>query len=493
MAAIPRVFVASIATETNTFSPLRTDLTDFKNSFYAEPYNHPETPTLCSAVFPVCRKLQAQGVIELVEGTATWAEPGGMVNQDTWEYLRDKVLQELKAAGPIDIVLLGLHGAMVSQECNDCEGELLQAVRSIVGPKVVVGATLDPHSHLAQICLDNANLLKAFKEFPHTDFAECAQALSRLALEAYHGSCQPVLSLFDCRMIDVMPTSQEPMRSYVDRLKSLEQEPGILSISLIHGFMAGDVPEMGAKVLVITDNDPQLGAKLSRQLGLELFALRGTTSPDFVDLQTAIDRAKESGSYPAIIADVWDNPGGGVAGDSTLLLRALLDQGVDDLAFASIWDPMAVRLCFSAGVGGRLALRFGGKTDAYSGAPIAAQVSVVRSVRNAMQSFGDSKVPLGDCAVIRVDGIEVILNTVRSQVFNPDIFTNLGIDPMSKKILVVKSTNHFHDAFAPIAGRIIYASIDGPYPNNPATNDYKHLNRDIWPRVASPHEASTSS
>jgi microcystin degradation protein MlrC len=118
---------------------------------------------------------------------------------------------------------------------------------------------------------------------------------------------------------------------------------------------------------------------------------------------------------------------------------------------------------------------------------------VVRLVRNAMQSFGDSKVPLGDCAVIRVDGIEVILNTVRSQVFNPDIFTNLGIDPMSKKILVVKSTNHFHDAFAPIAGRIIYASIDGPYPNNPATNDYKHLNRDIWPRVASPHEASTSS
>ena len=173
--------------------------------------------------------------------------------------------------------------------------------------------------------------------------------------------------------------------------------------------------------------------------------------------------------------------------------RALLDQGVDDLAFASIWDPMAVRLCFSAGVGGRLALRFGGKTDAYSGAPIDAQVSVVRLVRNAMQSFGDSKVPLGDCAVIRVDGIEVILNTVRSQVFNPDIFTNLGIDPMSKKILVVKSTNHFHDAFAPIAGRIIYASIDGPYPNNPATNDYKHLNRDIWPRVASPHEASTSS
>ena len=216
--------------------------------------------------------------------------------------------------------------------------------------------------------------------------------------------------------------------------------------------------------------------------------MRATTAPDFVDLQTAIDRAHSvKSNRPVVIADVWDNPGGGVAGDATLLLQAMLDQQVSGVAFATIWDPMAVSICFSAGIGGRLQLRFGGKTSAHAGQPIDAQVEIVNLVRDAQQSFGASVVTLGDCAVIRINGIEVILNAVRSQVFNPDIFTNLGIDPGAKKILVVKSTNHFYDAFAPIAENIIYASIDGPYPNNPATNDYRHLSRDIWPRHQNPH------
>jgi microcystin degradation protein MlrC len=129
-----RIFCASIATETNTFSPLRTDISDFRESFYAGPGDHPETPTLCSAVFTVARaRARAEGW-ELVEGTATWAEPGGIVNRDTYEYLRDEVLAQLKAAMPVDGVVLGLHGAMVAQDYLDCEGDLLQSVRDIVGP-----------------------------------------------------------------------------------------------------------------------------------------------------------------------------------------------------------------------------------------------------------------------------------------------------------------------------------------------------------------------
>ena len=488
MNSIPKVFVASVATETNTFSPLRTGLAEFKASFYAAPNAHPDTPTLCSAVFPVCRALQQQGRLQLTEGTATWAEPGGIVNQQTWIFLRDQLLAELAAAGPVDIVLLGLHGAMVSQDCDDCEGELLRLVRQQVGPKVIIGATLDPHSHLTQACTQSANLLVAFKEFPHTDFVICAENLAHLALSAWAGDSHPQTSVFDCRMIDVLPTSQEPMRSFIDRIIDLEQQTDVLSISLIHGFMAGDVPELGAKVVVVTDANVNLGQSLAQQLGLELFAMRATTAPDFVDLQTALDRAiSVTDARPVVIADVWDNPGGGVAGDATLLLQAMLDQHISGVAFATIWDPMAVSICFSAGIGGRLQLRFGGKTSAHAGQPIDAEVEVVNLVRDAHQSFGASVVPLGDCAVIRINGIEIILNGVRSQVFNPDVFSNMGIDPSVQKILVVKSTNHFYDAFAPIAANIIYASIDGPYPNNPATNDYRHLVRDIWPRHQNPH------
>jgi microcystin degradation protein MlrC len=165
----------------------------------------------------------------------------------------------------------------------------------------------------------------------------------------------------------------------------------------------------------------------------------------------------------------------------------MFEQGIADAALATIWDPIAVRTCFSAGLNAQLTLRFGGKMSDKAGEPIDAEVLVRNLVRQATQSFGESVVPLGDSAWITVNGVDVILNTVRSQVFNPDVFSNLGIDPLQKSILVVKSTNHFHDAFAHIASDIFYAAVDGPYPNNPISNDYQNLTREIWPRAENPH------
>lgn len=487
MEPVKRVFLGSIATETNTFSPLRTDLQDFKDSFYAPPGQHPDTPTLCSAIYPVARARAAQFGWQLVEGTATWAEPGGIVNQQTWEHLRDQLLGELRAAMPVDIVLLGLHGAMVAQDCLDCEGELLAAVRAIVGPNALVGATFDPHSHLSGKRVENADLITVFKEFPHTDFVNAAEDLVDLAQRVATGQVSPDISVFDCRMIELLPTSREPMRSYVDRLKTLEQQPEILSISVIHGFMAGDVPDLGTKIVVITDKAREQGDALAERLGMELYALRGTTRPEFLSPDAALDRAMACPDGPVVVADVWDNPGGGVPGDSTIILRAMLARNIKRAALASIWDPIAVRTCISAGLGARLRLRFGAKMSALGGDPVDADVIVRNIVRGAVQSFGTSVVPLGDSVWIEVGGVDVILNTVRSQVFNPDIFSNLGMDPKSKALLVVKSTNHFHDAFSRISDNILYAAVDGPYPNDPISNDYKHLTRNIWPRIENPH------
>ncbi|MCR9135439.1 MAG: M81 family metallopeptidase [Alphaproteobacteria bacterium] len=487
MEPVKRVFLGSIATETNTFSPLRTDLQDFKDSFYAPPGQHPETPTLCSAIYPVARARAAQYGWQLVEGTATWAEPGGIVNQQTWVFLRDQLLSELRAAMPVDIVLLGLHGAMVAQDCLDCEGELLAAVRSIIGPTAIIGATFDPHSHLSARRAEHADVMTVFKEFPHTDFVEVAEQAVDLVQQAANGSIVPEISTFDCLMIEVLPTSREPMRGFVDRIKTLEGKDDILSISVIHGFMAGDVPDLGSRIVVITDGERRKGDDLARKLGMELFDLRGTTRPEFLCPQEALDRAAASHQKTVVVADVWDNPGGGVPGDSTIILRELLARNVQNAALASIWDPIAVRTCMSAGVGARLRLRFGAKMSADSGAPVDADVTVRNVVRNAVQSFGTSVVPLGDSVWIDIGGIDVILNTVRSQVFNPDIFSNLGIDPVAKSLLVVKSTNHFHDAFSRISDEILYAAVDGPYPNDPAANEYKHLTRAIWPRVEDPH------
>lgn len=488
MSSKHRVLVASVATETNTFSPLRTDLRDFKESFYRAPGEHPATPTLCSAVFPVARKLAAEYAWELIEGTAAWAEPGGVVNGQCWQFLRDQVLDEVRAALPLDIVLLGLHGAMIAQDCIDCEGELLAEIRQIVGAKTIIGATLDPHSHLTEQRTRNADLLVTFKEFPHTDFVIAAERLCALAARAAQGEINPKVSVFDCRMIGVFPTNREPMRGFIDRILALENQNNILSISVVHGFMAGDVPDMGTKVMVITDDDVASGDSLARELGLELFSFRGTTCPPFLTPAAALAKAAAVPEGPVVIADVWDNPGGGVAGDGTILLRHVIARGLTDVAVATIWDPIAVRTCFSAGIGGRLSLRFGGKMSAAAGEPIDAEIVIRNNVASARQSFGSSVVPLGDASWVELNGIHIILNTVRSQVFNPDLFVNLGIDPSAMRMLVIKSTNHFYDAFASLASKILYVSVDGPYPNDPQTTDYQLLKRKIWPIVEHPHQ-----
>ncbi len=483
-----RVFIGSIATETNVFSPLRTDLTDFKESFYAAPGQHPHTPTLCSAVYPVARARAAELNWQIIEGTATWAEPGGIVSQQTWEFLREQLLAELRDSMPVDIVLLGLHGAMVAQHCLDCEGVLIRAVREIVGSEALIGATFDPHSNLTAARVDNADVVTVFKEFPHTDFVIVAENLVELIHRTSIGEIKPRISTFDCRMIEMLPTNRQPMRGFVDEIMDLEGQSDVLSISVIHGFMASDVPELGTSMIVITDDNVGVGEKLAQQLGMKLFAMRGKTRPEFLTPAMALDRAEQATTAPVVIADVWDNPGGGVPGDSTIILKEMMRRRLSNAALASIWDPIAVRTCFSAGKESTLRLRFGSKMSDKGGEPIDADVIVRNIVPDAVQSFGQSIVPLGNAVWIEVNGVDVILNSVRSQVFNPDNFSNLGIDPNAKGILVVKSTNHFYAAFSQISSEIIYAEVNGPYPNNPVTNDYRNLKRAIWPRVVNPHE-----
>ncbi|MGN8019717.1 M81 family metallopeptidase [Phyllobacterium sp. 22229] len=487
-----RIFTASLATETNTFSPVPTDRASFEMAFYAAPGEHPETPTLCSAPMVVLRRRAREEGFELIEGTATWAEPGGLLQQRAYEELRDEILGQLQAAMPVDAVILGLHGAMVAQGYDDCEGDLLERIRAIVGPDVLIASELDPHSHLTRKRVENSNILAAFLEFPHTDFYERGEHVVDLALRTLRREIKPVISTFDCRMIGVFPTSREPMRSFVDRIQSMQGKNNILSISLIHGFMAGDVPELGTQVMVVTDNDAARGAALAESLGMEIFGMRGRTAMPMLGTETGLDKAvalaaKKTGK-PVVVADVWDNPGGGVAGDGTLILRRIIERGIDNVAVATIWDPVAVTFCLAAGEGARIQLRFGGKAGSDGGAPIDARVDVVRAVQEGWQSFGKSRVTLGPAAVVRLEGtdIEVILNTNRTQTFEPDIFSNLGIEPASKNILLVKSTNHFHAGFEPVAAEIIYIDAGAPYPSNPKKTDYRKLSREIWPRVEMP-------
>tara|TARA_R110002020_G_scaffold39797_10_gene117843 strand:- start:11 stop:1474 length:1464 start_codon:yes stop_codon:yes gene_type:complete len=482
-----RVFTAALATETNTFSPIAIDKRAFEASLYARPGEHPATPTLCTAPITVGREVCAQHGWTLIEGSASWADPAGLLARSTFEELRDEILTQLQAAMPVNAVVLGLHGAMVAQGYDDPEGDLLTRIRAIVGPDVLVCAELDPHSHLTARRVAAADFFVAFKEFPHTDFVDRARDLWSMAVRTLKGEIAPVMSVFDCRMIDVFPTSKQPMRGFVDRLYALEKsEPGLLSLSVIHGFMAGDVPEMGTRVIAVTDGEAEKGAALAERLGRELFALRGTFMVAQVDEKQAVDAALAAPAGPVVIADVWDNPGGGTAGDATVILAELMARGATDVAVGTIWDPIAVQICMAAGEGAVIPLRFGAKSAPQTGNPIDQTVTVNRIVCDAQMRFGDSYAPFGDAAWISFAGIDVILNSTRAQSFDPSLFSALGIDPTSRRILLIKSTNHFYDSFSKIAAEIIYCAAGKPYPNTPATTPYRKARRNIWPMVEDP-------
>ncbi|EFO30042.1 peptidase [Roseibium sp. TrichSKD4] len=489
--SVKRVFSAALATETNTFSPIRVDLRAFEASLLARPGEHPDTPTLCSAVIPVGREFCKQKGWELVEGTAAWADPAGLVSRPAFEGLRDEILDQLKEAMPVDGAVIGIHGAMVADGYDDPEGDFLTRVRNIIGSDIPLIVTLDPHSHLTAKRAAAADALIAFKEFPHTDFVDRAEDAWTIADAAIEGRAAPQVSVFDCKMIDVFPTSRQPMRGFVDALFDLERtDQKVLSTSVIHGFMAGDVPEMGTKIVVVSDGASDYGQSIAQELGEKLFEMRGQVRSPEVSVSEAFDRALSVKDGPAVIADMWDNPGGGTAGDATVILAEAISRNLQGIAFGSIWDPVAVQLCHAGGEGAEMELRFGAKSAPGCGDPIDARVKVIRNIANAEQKFGDSFVPIGDASLINVNGIEVILNSTRAQCFDTSLFEIFDIDPKARHILIVKSTNHFQASFSQVSDTILYCSAGSPYPNNPATTLYRHAPRDIWPIVerTSPHD-----
>lgn len=476
-----RIFVASLATETNTFSPLFVDRAAFEGAFYCKPGGHPATPTLCSAPFVAAREQAAARGYELVEGTATWAEPAGPVSRAAFESLRDEILAQVKAALPLDVVLLGLHGAMVAVGYDDCEGDLLRRTREIVGRRCIIGAELDMHCHLTPEMVANSDVLVMFKEFPHTDFLDRGRDLADLCIRAAKGEMRPVTTVFDCRTIGGFMTSMEPGRSFVDRMAALEGTDGVLSISIAHGFQAADVYDVGMKVLVVTDGPSDHASALAERLGREILGWEGGGVARHFKPEEAIAKAKTISGRPVVMADRWDNPGGGVAGDATVMVEALLRHPETPSAIGAMWDPVAVSFCRAAGAGTRMPLRFGGKAAATSGPPIDADVVVRATTPDLVIPFEQSKVSLGPAACVTIGDLDIVLASGRAQTFSPAVFTELGVDLAQKKIVVVKSSNHFHAAFAPIAAEVLYLDTGGPYPSDPRKIPYRKSRRPLAP------------
>jgi microcystin degradation protein MlrC len=476
-----RMFVAGLGTETNTFAPFPTSERGFRETEYFPAGAHPDTPTFAGAPLIAARRLAANGNHDLVEGLCTFAEPAGVTTRKAYETLRDEILEQLRAAMPVDVVAFSMHGAMIADGYDDCEGDMLARAREIVGPGVALGAELDLHCHFTTTMIEAADVLVAYKEYPHTDIMERAEELMALLTATARGDIKPVMALADTGILDLIHTTQEPARSLVDRLSAMEGKDDVLSVSLGHGFPWGDVADLGTRVLVVTDDRAEHGQELALSIATEVASMRGTMDSGYMTIDEAYDHALAATTGPIVMADKSDNAGGGAPGDSTWMLRRALERKISSVAIGPLWDPIAVATCLDAGLGATLPLRIGGKMCPLSGEPVDMTVTITGIAHAAYQPFGPANSPLGDCVAVSGSGVDIVLNTLRTQAFAPELFTNVDIDPTQRHIVIVKSTQHFHAEFAPIAAEILHVGAPGV-----VAPDYKNLafekaQRPKWP------------
>lgn len=477
-----RLFIACLATETNTFSPMPTGRKTFEEGQIAHGDATRQRPGVFSGPLHEWRKLGEEAGWEVIEGLSAWAPPAGKTVQPLYEEFRDEILTGIREALPLDIVLVNLHGAMVADGCDDCEGELLTMIRDVVGPDVVVGAELDLHFHLTDAMMNAANLLVSYKEYPHVDIPDRARDLFQLAARTAAGEITPVMRDFDCRMINMYETPKQPMRGVVDDMLTREGSDGILSLSIAHCFPWGDVERVGTRTLAITDGDADLAAREAERLGRKLFGLREDLRIRYPDIETALDRAEAAAAGPVVLADTADNAGGGAPGDSTYVLKALMARGMSNVVTGLYYDPMAVRTCEEAGEGATVRLRVGGKMGEASGDPVDLTARIVAIRKGLTMRFGEIPVPLGTAVWIESQGIDLLLNTVRTQVFHPEAFEQMGISLSDRKVVVVKSSQHFYAGFAPIAAEVIHMATPGTCTPDFGAIRYTRRSDDFWPR-----------
>lgn len=492
-----RIFAAGIATETNTFAPAPTGLQAFVARGVHRGSDSPDNEY--RPIFEALRAWAREEGHQLIVGLGAFANPGGIVTRAAYETLREELLDALRAALPVDAVILPLHGAMVAEGTDSCESDLVTRIRQIVGPRIPIGVQLDPHCHFTETLRTQASLVVAYKEYPHTDIVESLREVWTLTLATAAGRISPVMLAQECRVVALWHTQREPVRGLVRLLKSHEGQGPLLSVSFGHGFEFGDVPEAGSKLWVVSDaqRDPGhgLARQLLNQLRQEVWKRRAESRTALSTPEAALRRLQtHAGGKPLVLADAADNPGGGASGDSTHLLRALLEARLDRIAFGGLYDPGAVQICREAGEGATLELRVGGKCGPSSGEPLDLRVSV-RALASAHHQTGlGARFDCGAAAWVSTDeDVHLLLIEKRVQTFGLDLFTGLGLSLDGLRGIVVKSGQHFRAAFAPLADDVLYVDTPALLCGDFARIPYRRASRNYWPRVADPWAPSAEA
>ena len=421
------------------------------------------------------------------------ATPGARVSQEAFDHIAGIICDAAAAhRATLDGILLSLHGSMVPSFCEDGEGELLRRLRGIVGPDMPIAATLDLHAMVTAAMVDQAQILISYKTYPHVDMRSIGRQAGDLLEATMRGRVKPRTLRIHVPMLDEANAGRtdvpETAALYADAATH-EAEPGILAVSINAGFSEADITEMGPTVLVTHDQGHQArAARIAESLARRIWDGRGKVANTFLTPDQAAARARDfdAAKGPLVIADYADNPGAGAYGDATALLQALLRAGAGPGAFAPMIDSEAAAILHRHKVGDSVTLELGGKCDpAFGGGPLRL-TGEIRHLSDGNYT-GDGPIlggithSFGPTAVLRVQGIDILVVTLPGQMLDLQQVRTFGIEPAGLRFLVVKSMQHFRAAFEPVSGEVIVCDTGALATPQAHLRPYARVRRPVWP------------
>ena len=484
-----RVLSAELAHETNTFSILPTAYAQFEaqdlflthaTALAARGNSNTELAGFADAA-------RAHGW-ELVHVLSAIAQPAGRVTIDAFERLAGAIVEAARQQRDhLHGIVLGLHGAMVTEQHDDGEGELLRRLRAVVGPAMPIAVTLDLHANVTRAMCEHANIIVSYRTYPHVDMRSTGRNAADLLHRAMTGEIRPRTLCATLPMLDEVNggrTDTGPMLARLAQARAYEaQHPDVFAVSINAGFARADIAEIGPTVLVTAQGDMAAHQQFADRMADDIWARRHERINVFLSVAQAAAMAREwpAGTGPLVIADYADNPGGGAYGDATALLAAMLDAQVTDACFGPIVDPQTVLQLQGTAPGARVRVSLGGKTDArLGGGPLALDATV--RLHSDGRYFADGPMTggldksWGPTVVLQVAGIDILVVSLPAQILDLAQFTAFGIQPQACRVVALKSMQHFRAAFEPIAAKVVvcdsgalctpdYAAL--PYPNVP--------------------------
>lgn len=492
-----RIAIGGIIHETSTFVETRTTFADFEGS---KGTARGEAILTTFAGTNVCTGGFLEGArrfdFEPVPLLRASAWPGGLIDRADYEALRDELCDRLRAADTearLDGVLLDLHGAMVVEGIDDGDGDVVAAVRAVLGPDRPIVFTQDLHGNHTLLRVTAADALIGFDTFPHVDMAERGLEAAEVIARTVRGEIRPVTAIHQLPLFwatSKQLTAHPPMDEVIRQVHALEQRPGILSVTIATGFPWADVPDVGSSVVVVADGSRDLAQETADELAAWVWERRQTWYSEPVPVRAALEEGERLGRYPIILADHTDNTGGGSPGDSTEVLRTMLDLGLQDAVLLYMVDPEVVRQAHAAGVGQRIRVSLGGKSHPIQGPPLEAEaeVRVLSDGKFAYDGpmFSGLNGNLGPSAWLQIEGVAVVVVTGREQPFDMAFARGLGIDCSRMRFIALKSAAHFRAAFEPIAGSIFNVDAAGIHTHVFRDLPYRKRTRPVFPVEITP-------